>query len=185
MNETAPERILRAKLVKSIISNVTGISVLFFGENRRKETTDGGEGLIQATLWTSRRFWFAFAGAFIAMYFLAFLFHEVMARSFVHETFGNVVRPGAHHENMWGITVSYILTALGLAWIWPRFKSEGSVLSGGLVFGLIIGLIMHIPAAFALYATMDLTFQGIMLDKAWHVLEVACGGITVALILQR
>ncbi len=129
-----------------------------------------------------KRFLFSFLGAFMVMYVLAFFFHVIIADGYIHTVFENVVKPGAHHEELWGILVNYLIVALAMAWIYPRGYDGGSPVTEGFRFGLAIGILVHISAAFALSATMDISLSGILGDKLWHVVETICGGITIGLI---
>lgn len=124
----------------------------------------------------------SFVGAFVVMYAIGFLFHVIIAEEYIKMIFENVVKPGAHHENMWGITVDYLIVALAMAWIYPKGYASGSPVAEGLRFGLIIGILVHISAAFGLSATMDISLGGILGDKMWHVVETIFGGITIGLI---
>ena len=123
-------------------------------------------------------------GAFLVMYSLAFLFHVVIAADFIHTLFENVVKPESHHEDIGGIFLNYLIVAMTMAWIYPKGYAGGSPIIEGARFGLAIGLIVHLSAAFGLSATMDISFGGILGDKFWHVIETIGSGITIALIMD-
>lgn len=55
----------------------------------------------------------------------------------------------------------------------------------GLRFGLAVGVLVHLSAAFEQFATMDIALGSIFGDRLWHIVETAAGGITIALIHGR
>jgi len=126
------------------------------------------------------KYWISFIAAFIVMYFLSYLFHVVVAAEFIHDTFRAVVAPGQHHENIMGIAIDYLILSASMAWLFPVV--QGKVLYKAFLFGLSIGVLAHISAAFSMSATMNISFSNLLLDKSWHVVETIVGSITIGLI---
>ena len=126
------------------------------------------------------KYWGSFFAAFLVMYLLSYLFHVVVAAEFIHDTFRAVVAPDQHHENIMGIAIDYLILAASMAWLYPT--AQHKVLSNALLFGLSIGILAHISAAFSMSATMNISFNNLLLDKSWHVVETIMGSITIGLI---
>lgn len=130
-----------------------------------------------------KKFWLAFVAALVVMFALGSVFHVLVAAGFIERTFENVAKPDGFL--IWGILVAYAFVALVMAWAYPKGYAGGSPVLEGLRFGLAVGILVHLSAAFEQFATMDLALGPILGDRLWHVVETVAGGITIALVHGR
>lgn len=83
--------------------------------------------------------------------------------------------------NVLGIAVAYLVLALLMAYMYPKGTEGNSVISNGLKFGILIGLVFELPMAIIFYSILDdVTLSMVITESVWHMIEQGIGGIVIA-----
>lgn len=128
----------------------------------------------------TKKYLTASVSGFIVMFILGWIGHELILSAINSgpDPLESVMRS---EPNIIGIAVAYLILALLMAYIYPKGVEEGSKLSNGLKFGIIIGLIFELPMAVILYSILDgITISMVLTEGVWHMIEQGIGGIAIA-----
>ena len=121
-------------------------------------------------------------GAFVVMFGLSGLWHQVLMAEFYAAILPSVARA---EPNMVIIAFGYLITAVVMALLYPLGYKGSSGVAEGLRFGAVIGLLWWLPANVVLSGVYETTLTSGLVDGVWHVVEGAAGGIVVGLVHAR
>ena len=122
------------------------------------------------------------AGAFVVMFALSGLWHQVLMGDYYAAIMPNVSRA---EPNMVVIGCGYLITALVMARVFPIGYKGGSGVAEGLRFGAVIGLLWWLPANVVLSGVYETTLASALVDGVWHIAEGAAGGVVIGLLHVR
>jgi len=119
--------------------------------------------------------------ASLVMFSLAGLYTGVLVRSFIATHVDPVLLRAP--TNLALVYCGYLLLALLMAWLYPRFvRSVSSPLRAGLVFGIGTAVVWLMPYSLVLFGVYRFPYAAMPLDFAWALVEQSAGGIVVAII---
>ena len=121
-------------------------------------------------------------GAFVVMFSLSGLWHQVLMGDYYAAIMPSVTRA---EPNMVVIACGYLITAAIMAFMFPIGYKGGPGLTEGLRFGAVIGLLWWLPANIVLSGVYETTVASALVDGAFHVAEGAAGGIVIGLLYVR
>jgi len=113
------------------------------------------------------------------MWVISGLWHNlILATFYVSET-------EATHEGIGILLIAYIVIALIMAYLYPRFFQGGSPAIEGLKFGALIGLLWVFPHELAMAGAHGESLVYVFKNGAWHAVEQGLGGIVIGVIFVR
>ena len=122
--------------------------------------------------------------AFIVIFNLGYVFHEVLAADFFRASFGQGVQRARYIIPV--IFIAFVLYAALLALVYPVFYSYFAEKKGlskvrtGLIMGLFCGFLWDaLQGGIIEYATYNVTLTAMLVDSSYHLLE---GGLAGAII---
>jgi len=130
----------------------------------------------------SKKMLLAFIASFVAMFLLAFAWHQPIMGEWYADNVGLV--PTARTEPIvWMIALGYAVLAFMMSYIYPKGMEGGSPLMEGFKFGALMGILWVIPHSIVLYGvTMANSRDLVIVDGLWHIVEQGIGGVIIAYI---
>ena len=126
--------------------------------------------------------WASVAGT-VVMFLLSGLWHAVILKGFYAAQFGATARP---EPVVFFSFLGYLSLAVLMSLVFPAGYKGGSAVKVGFRFGLLMGLLSHLPFSLVFYAnTTSYTLNHVLTDSVWHIVEQGIGGIVIALIYAR
>ena len=129
-----------------------------------------------------KRFLLTALAVFIVHEVLGFIIHQVLLTPYYQETYSLWRMPEEINLGLiylvalvWSLLFTYIFT--------KGYEGKGPM--EGIRYGLLVGLLISVPAAFATYAVQPITLS---LALAWFVygtIQIVACGLTAALVYQR
>ena len=116
---------------------------------------------------------------FVVMFVLGVIWHVLLLGDFYAQQMAAVNR---EETRIPLIGIGYLVLAILMAYAYPIGYKGGSPLSEGLKFGILMGLLAHLPTALIYLGAWKLTATGMFVDVAYHVAEVGVGGIAIAYV---
>lgn len=126
----------------------------------------------------------AFIYGAIAMTVIDVLWYQGIMKDWYLKEFSDIIRAEDQIQWLWDV-LGYYIGILLMAYIFPIGYKGGKPVEEGLKFGIIIGLIMHLPVQFVLYAHYTLPLTGTLVNVLFQVVEKTIGGIVIALVYAR
>lgn len=135
---------------------------------------------------TPRTLLVAALAAFMVIFNLGYVFHELL----LHEWFQGQLRGVAREEYIVPlVALAFAIYCVILAYLYPMFRRahpSWSAARAGIVFGLLMGLLWDgLQGGLIEYATMRITFASFALDSSYHTLEGGLAGAIVAAVYRR
>ena len=131
----------------------------------------------------TKKFLLASLAGAVAMFLLGGLWHAVLLKDFYAAQFGATVRS---EPVVLFSFLGYLSLGILMSFVFPAGYKGGSTVKEGFRFGLLMGLMSHLPFSLVFYAnTTSYTLNHVLLDGAWHVVEQGIGGIVIAAIYAR
>ncbi|MEE9189636.1 MAG: hypothetical protein V3U16_02585 [Candidatus Neomarinimicrobiota bacterium] len=127
----------------------------------------------------SKKMLFAWIGGFVIMFLLSYIWYNLIIADYNAVQYAGVLKETV---GMGNITVGYLVVAFLLAYIYPKGYSGGSPGSEGLRFGLVMGLLYTLPAAFINAGAFGFPFTAQIVGAAYHTVEVIAGSLVIAKI---
>jgi hypothetical protein len=127
--------------------------------------------------------------AFIVIFNLGYLFHEVLAYGFFKANFG----PGVQRENynIPVIFLAFVIYIFLMALVYPVFryyfknKTGISKLMTGVITGLLFGFLWDaLQGGIIEYATYNVSLKSMLVDSAYHFFEGGLAGAIIGLIYK-
>jgi len=119
------------------------------------------------------------AGA-IAMWLLAGLWHEVVAR----KLYEGASHGHGSHEGIGVIFLAYLVLGLIMAYLYSLVNAAGPSITSGLGFGALIGVLWVFPHELTMVGAHGKPLGYVLKNAAWHVVEQGVGGIVIALVVD-
>ena len=116
--------------------------------------------------------------SFVFMYSLSFVWYGLVARGFNDDQYMMVLR-GPQDFSFLSIAVGYFLLALLLSYIYPFGYRGGRSGSQGLRFGIMMGLLIALPAALIHSGAYKMPLAANMVDAVYRVVEIGVGGLII------
>ena len=130
----------------------------------------------------SKKFFLAVAAVFVVREVLGFVIHQVLMTPYYQETYSLWRMP--EEINMGLIYLVSLVWSLLFTYIFTK-GYEGKGPMEGIRYGLLVGLLICVPAAFGTYAVQPITLS---LAMAWFVygtVQVVACGLAAALVYER
>ncbi len=129
----------------------------------------------------AKKFILAGISAFVVMFLLSGIFHQVLAGDFYRS-----LPFGTDEPNMAYLAVAYVLITLIMTYMYPKGVEEsGSKITQGLKFGALMGLMYAGPMNFILLAISPETPSIYpFVECGWHMVEQGIGGIVLAYVYK-
>ncbi len=128
----------------------------------------------------SKKMLLAFVASFVAMFLLAFAWHQPIMGWFYAANLG-LVDATRSEPIVPMIAVGYAVLAFMMAYIYPKGVEGGTPMMEGFKFGAMIGLIWVIPYALVMYGVeMTHSIKFVVVDGLWHIVEQGIGGVIIA-----
>ena len=130
----------------------------------------------------NKRFFLAVAAVFVVHEVLGFIIHQVLMTPFYQETYSLWRMP--EEINLGLIYLVAVIWSLLFTYIFTK-GYEGKGPMEGIRYGLLVGLLISVPMAFATYAVQPITLS---MSMAWFVygtIQVVACGLAAALVYQR
>jgi len=110
----------------------------------------------------------------VTMWFVAGLWHTILAVNFFkNET-------NAAHEGIGIIAIAYVILAFFMTYLY-QMSYQKKTITGGLVFGGIIGLLWVFPHELAMVGAHGGSISYVIKNAIWHTVEQGIGGVVIAL----
>jgi hypothetical protein len=127
-----------------------------------------------------KKFFFAFIGAFIFVFFFGFVWHGILMKSAYMEIASHY---RAHDDMIWpSMIFGHAVMALFFTCLYARFASGGGV-GAGINLGILVGLIC-VGLHFIRFAVEPLTTRILIVGGIGDILEFAIAGAIVGAIYK-
>ncbi len=130
----------------------------------------------------NKRFFLAVAAVFVVHEVLGFIIHQVLMTPFYQETYSLWRMPEEINLGLiylvaaiWSLLFTYIFT--------KGYEGKGPM--EGIRYGLLVGLLISVPMAFATYAVQPITLSMAMAWFVYGTIQVVACGLAAALVYQR
>jgi len=123
----------------------------------------------------------AWLGGFVAMFLLGYVWHEMIISGYNAMQYADVMR-SMEEFSIIHILIGYLILTFMMSYIYPLGNKGGPFLKEGLRFGIILGLLYTLPRAFIYAGVYEMPLGANLLDAAYHIVEMAVGGIVMAKI---
>jgi hypothetical protein len=124
------------------------------------------------------------AVVFVAMLILGYLIHEVLLGSQYMDPSMSHLWRGPEEMMMGLIFVVDVIVAFFLSLLYSK-GHEGKGISEGVRFGLMMGLIVATPMAYATYATMPITYGLALSWFIYGIIEYIIYGVLLAAVFGK
>lgn len=133
-----------------------------------------------------RTLFLAAAAAFVVIFNLGYVFHELL----LHEWFQGQLRGVARQEYIVPLVgVAFAVYGVVVAYLYPMFRRahpSWSAMRAGVTFGLLMGLLWDgLQGGLIEYATMRISFASFAVDSTYHTLEGGLAGAVIAWVYGR
>ncbi len=82
-------------------------------------------------------------------------------------------------------TIATVTLALIMAYIYPKGYEDGSPVSEGLRFGILMGLFFGIPNAVNFNSMFPISLDAVLVLALFYALEITAGGLAIGLVYGR
>jgi hypothetical protein len=128
----------------------------------------------------------AAAAAFVVIFNLGYVFHELL----LHEWFQGQLRGVAReHYIVPLVAVAFAAYVLIVSYLFPMYRRahpSWSALRAGTTLGLLMGLLWDgLQGGLIEYATMRVSFVSFVVDSSYHTLEGGLAGAVIAWVYER
>ncbi len=130
----------------------------------------------------NKRFFLAVAAVFVVHEVLGFIIHQVLMTPFYQETYSLWRMP--EEINLGLIYLVAVIWSLLFTYIFTK-GYEGKGPMEGIRYGLLVGLLISVPMAFATYAVQPITLSMAMAWFVYGTIQVVACGLAAALVYQR
>ena len=130
----------------------------------------------------NKRFFLAVAAVFVVHEVLGFIIHQVLMAPFYQETYSLWRMP--EEINLGLIYLVAVIWSLLFTYIFTK-GYEGKGPMEGIRYGLLVGLLISVPMAFATYAVQPITLSMAMAWFVYGTIQVVSCGLAAALVYQR
>lgn len=120
----------------------------------------------------------ATVGSFLVMFTLSFLWYGILAEGYNARQYMMILR-GPEDFSFLNIAIGYILLAGLLSYAYPLGYSGGRSGSQGLRFGILMGLVIALPAAFINGGAYKMPLMANLVDALYRVVEIGLGGLII------
>ena len=127
-----------------------------------------------------KKFSMAVVGSLIVMSLLAWLWHDVILKSFYIEHLTNRLT----EPNGLFILIGFFILAVLMSYLYPLGYKGGSPLKEGLRFGFIIGLLWFFPFNVLMIGVVGKSGTLVVVDGLWRLVEQGLGGVVIAYIYR-
>jgi hypothetical protein len=128
-----------------------------------------------------QRFLFAAIGAFVFFVVVNAVFSSVLFPEGPYRHYRNL-RP--EPLAVFGI-VAALITALLMAYIFPMGYKGGKLTAEGLRFGMLLGVLVSLPANLQLYGAAVVPFDGLLTVILWTIITWGIAGAIIAAIYGK
>jgi hypothetical protein len=133
---------------------------------------------------SSKKFIPAALVAFIVVFIFDYLWFGVIFREWWQTTMGGIVKTLPENPNIPLHALGDLCFGLLLAWIYPVGYKGGSAMSEGIKFGLMMGLVLELPASIHMHDLFQ--SSGLLCFNIVHgILVGMIGGVCVAMMYNR
>ena len=130
----------------------------------------------------NKRFFLAVAAVFVVHEVLGFIIHQVLMTPYYQETYSLWRMP--EEINLGLIYLVAVIWSLLFTYIFTK-GYEGKGPMEGIRYGLLVGLLISVPMAFATYAVQPITLSMAMAWFVYGTIQVVACGLAAALVYQR
>lgn len=125
-------------------------------------------------------------GAFLVIFNLGYVFHELL----LHAWFQGQLRGVARAEYIVPlVALAFAAYVLILSYLYPMFRQahpRWSAARAGIVFGLLMGFLWDgLQGGLIEYATMRVSLSSFVVDSTYHTLEGGLAGAIIAAVHRR
>ncbi len=128
---------------------------------------------------------FATLGAFVTFFVLNFLWYQFVMGSFYEANYGlnsSIRTPPL----MGGFMISYLISGLVMAYMFPKWSRGYYSLKQGAIFGLLAGALANLSMNIQTFSILDvMTPKVLIVDSLYGLAMMAIVGIVIALIYQK
>lgn len=121
----------------------------------------------------------AASAGFVIMFMLAGLWYTILMKDYNSEQFAVVQRP---ELNMYTIMIAYLLQAFLLAIVYPIGYKGGYPAIEAVKFGLLMGLLLALPAAIIFYSSYTVPLIPTLINTLYLVGEKVIGGLVIGIV---
>lgn len=122
--------------------------------------------------------------AFLVIFNLGYVFHEMLAADFLRANFGPGVQRAEYVIPV--ILLAFMIFVALLAWVYPVFfcyfsqKHGVSKVKTGLIMGLFCGFLWDsLQGGIIEYATYNVSLAAMLVDSGYHLLEGGLAGTII------
>lgn len=130
----------------------------------------------------SKKFFLAVAAVFVVREVLGYVIHAVLLTPYYQETYSLWRLPEEINMGLvylvglvWSLLFTYIFT--------KGYEGKGPM--EGIRYGLLVGLLISVPAAFGTYAVQPITLALAIGWSIYGTVQVVACGLAAALVYQR
>ena len=124
--------------------------------------------------------------AFVVIFNLGYVFHELLLHGWVQEQLGGVARA---EYIVPLVALAFAAYVVILSYLYPMFRRAHpawSAARAGLVFGLLMGFLWDgLQGGLIEYATMRISLLSFVVDSTYHTLEGGLAGVIIAAVYRR
>ena len=130
----------------------------------------------------SKKLIYAALAGFAVMFILSGIWYMVVMADYYDEAMAGIYNASAILEepNLLFIAIGYLIYAFVMAYMFPIGYKGGSVVTEGLKFGAIIGVLITIPMTFINMGLLSANAGPALIDAIYQIVEKAIGGIVIA-----
>jgi hypothetical protein len=127
-----------------------------------------------------KKFAIAATGSLIVMLILAWLWHDVILKSFYLEHLTNrLTEPIGLF-----ILLGFLILAMLMSYMYPLGYKGGSPLKEGLRFGVVVGLLWFLPFNVLMIGVVGKSGVLVVVDGLWRIVEQGAGGIVIGYVYR-
>ena len=133
----------------------------------------------------NKKFWIAYVVVFISMGVLSFLIHGViLTQTYQKPAISILMRPEAEMMGMmWIYYVVYLVQSLILTYFFTKTYAGMGIIDG-MRYGLLMGLLLATPMAYASYAMFPMPYELAIQWFLYGMLEYGILGIILSLVYR-
>ncbi|MCK4578260.1 MAG: DUF1761 family protein [Candidatus Marinimicrobia bacterium] len=121
----------------------------------------------------------AWLAAFVVMFVVSFVWYNYIIAECNAEQFKDVLRA---EKSMGLIAVGYLVISFLLAYVYPIGYQGGTPMSEGMRFGIIMGLIVAVPAALISAGAYNMPLGANIVDAIYRIVEITLGAMAMAVV---
>ena len=120
----------------------------------------------------------ATVASYLVMFTLSFVWYGILAEGFNSEQYMTILR-GPEDFSFVSIAIGYLLLAMLMSYIYPLGYEGGRPGAQGLRFGILVGLLIALPAAFINGGAYKMPLMANLVDAVYRIVEIGLGGLII------